>query len=211
MLVSVSTMPAGNDAKKYALQIDDFADFLHCDVCDGAYNQTECFSADMASQINSATTLPLDVHLMTKNPLLQAKQYVKAGANIVTAQYESFENQQQIVEFVDFVKSTKTLVGLAIEPSTDVDVLLPFLSRLDVVLIMAVKTGKSGQKFDGAVLQKIKKLALSKGQYNFKIQVDGGIDSTIAQTLKQLGVDIVVSGNYVFKSSNFKDAISSLK
>ena len=102
-------------------------------------------------------------------------------------------------------------MGIALEPTTNVDVLLPFLSDLDLVLIMAVKTGKSGQTFNEVVLQKIKKLASARAQYNFKIEVDGGIDGTIAQNLKKLGVDVVVSGNYVFKSSDFKNAISSLK
>lgn len=213
MLVSVSTMPAEDNLKDYLLQIKDYADFLHCDVCDGKYNNAVYFSPQKASEINAISTLPLDVHLMTKDVLKNAKQYIKAGANIVTAQTESFADESRVFDFVNFVKSHKTLVGLSIEPNTSVDKLLPFLSSLDVVLVMAVQTGKSGQKFDALVLDKIEQLnALkTKNNYHFKIEVDGGIDDKVAKILKDKGADIVVSGSYVFKSPDKLVAINNLK
>lgn len=213
MLVSVSTMPAGNNLKQYLQQIKQFADFLHCDVCDGKYNSTVCFSPKMAQQVNQTTTLPLDVHLMTNNVLKHAKQYIEAGANIVTAQIEAFNKKTDVNKFLQLVKQNKTLAGLSIEPQTQIDAIMPFLPSLDIVLVMAVKTGSSGQKFDASVIGKIQQLNQLKLQhgYNFKIQVDGGINNTTINQIKNLGVDIVVSGGYVFNSQNKQQAIDSLR
>lgn len=216
MLVSVSTMPIGDDIEKlkeYAKQIEQVADFLHCDICDGEYNQTKCFIAEMASEINKITTLPLDCHLMTKNALEQAKRYIKSGANIVSAQIESFAGSDQILRFIDYVKSKKTLVGLAIEPDTEIKAILPYLEKIDIVLVMSVKTGASGQKFDKNVLSKIEYLSNLRvhQNHNYLIEVDGGIDDKTSKLVKELGADIVVSGNYVYNSNDMKKAMFELK
>ena len=213
MLVSISSMPAENDIVNYTKQIENFADFLHLDICDGKYNNTKCFSPELAHQINSISTIPLDCHLMTKTPLKYAEQYIKSGANFVTAQFESFENSEQVLEFIDFVKSKNCLCGLALEIETSVDKISGYLDSLDIVLLMSVKTGKSGQTFDETVFEKVKALKdikQSKNQ-NFKIQVDGGINDSVAKKLKEIGVDIVVSGNFVYKAQNKQLAIESLK
>ena len=211
MLVSVSTMPAGENLNKYLNQINEHTDFLHCDVCDGKYNNTVCFSPQMAKAVNDISTLPLDVHLMTKDVLKQAKQYIKSGANILTAQVESFKTENEVIDFINFVKSNKTLVGLSIEPQTQIDKILPFINSLDIVLVMSVKTGSSGQKFDNSIFDKIEQLNNLKSTNNFKIQVDGGIDNKVAKILKTKGVDIVVSGSYVFNSQDKAHAINSLR
>ena len=216
MLLSVSTMPVGDDIenlKKYVKQIENFADFLHCDICDGEYNQTKCFSGQLVNEINKITTMPLDCHLMTKNARELAKVYIESGANIVTAQIESFACQDQIFEYIEFAKSKKALVGLAIEPKTEIKRILPYLDKLDVVLVMSVKTGASGQIFDQSVLSKIEYLStLKKHQnMNFLIEVDGGINDQTARQVKDAGADIIVSGNYVYNSKNIENAICLLK
>ena len=211
MLVSVSTMPAGENLKEYLNQIKQYTDFLHCDVCDGKYNNTICFSPKMAKAVNNIVTLPLDVHLMTKNTLIQAKKYIKAGVNIITSQLESFNSSKAVDKFINLVKSNKTLVGLSLEPETKIDAILPYINKLDLVLIMAVKTGSSGQKFKKSVIDKINQISELKKNYNFKIQVDGGIDNNTIKLVKNLGVDIVVSGSYVYNNSDKQQAINSLK
>ena len=215
MLVSVSTMPVGDDIeklKKYVKQIEQVADFLHCDICDGEYNQTKCFSAEMAQEINRMTTLPLDCHLMTKNAIQQAKSYIESGANIVSAQIESFAGSDQILKFIDYVKSKKTLAGLAIEPDTEIKAILPYLDKIDIVLVMSVKTGASGQKFDQNVLSKIEYLSNLRvhQNHNYLIEVDGGIDDKTSKLVKELGADIVVSGNFIFEAIDKINAIENL-
>jgi len=213
MIISVSTMPAGKEYLQYTKMVEEFADFMHLDVCDGEYNSTKCFLPEYAMDINNNSTVPLDCHLMTKNPIEHARKYIKAGVNIVTAQIEAFETEKQIAEFINYVKSKNVLVGLSLEPKTEVKRVLPYLSKLDVVLCMSVKTGASGQKFDQTVLSKIEYLSNLKVSfgYNYKIEVDGGITEKTAPLVKQKGAEIVVSGSYIYNSKNYNKAINFLK
>lgn len=213
MLVSISTMPAREKYLEYAKQIESFADFLHLDVCDGEYNSTKCFSPEYAKNINENSTIPIDCHLMTKQPLKKAKEYIKAGVNIVTAQIEAFETTKQIEEFIEYVKTHNTLVGISLELNTEIKRILPYLDKLDIVLVMSVQTGKSGQKFNDIVLSKIEYLAKLRVNYNYsyKIEVDGGITDQTAQLVKHSGADIVVSGNYVYNSHNKQESIEKLR
>ena len=211
MLVSLSTMPAGENYLEYIQKVQNFADFVHLDVCDGMYNSTKCFLPEYAQKINQNTTLPIDCHLMTKNVLPLAKQYIKAGANIVTAQIESFQNKAEVLEFINYVKSHNALCGLALEPETEIADILQYIEQLDLVLVMAVPTGKSGQDFDAKVLPKIEQINSLKHNYNFKIEVDGGITNQTVQLVKNIGVDIVVSGKFVFDATDAQNAINQLK
>ena len=186
---------------------------MHCDICDGEYNATKCFSAEIAEQINKITTLPLDCHLMTNDPIFWASKYVDSGANIITAQIESFNNKNQVLEFIDFVKRKKTLVGLAIEPDKKVETILPYVQNIDILLVMSVKTGASGQNFDNSAIEKIKQFDRIRKQNNLKylIEVDGGINDQNIELVKSSSADIVVSGNFVFNSGDRQLAIDRLK
>ena len=213
MIISISTMPASDKYLEYAKKIEKFADFLHLDVCDGEYNSTRCFLPEYAKEINENSTIPLDCHLMTKKPLEYAKQYIEAGVNIVTAQIEAFETDKDVQKFIKFVKSKDVLVGLSIEPKTDVKKVMPYLSQLDIVLVMSVKTGASGQKFNEVVLSRIEYLAQLRANldYDFKIEVDGGIDDTTSKLVKEKGADIVVSGNYVYSAIDIQKSIELIR
>lgn len=213
MKVSISTMPAGQNYLSYVKQIEQFADFLHLDVCDGKYNSTTCFLPEFASDINQHSTIFLDCHLMTLEPLVNAKKYLEFGANLITAQFESFKSQSEVQQFVDFLHSNNALCGLSLEPETDVLPIEEYLSKIDLVLVMAVKTGASGQKFDDSILKKISQLAQYRSTHNlsFKIEVDGGINEQTAKQVKSCGADIVVSGSYVFCASDKQRAIELLK
>ena len=213
MIISISTMPAGKEYLQYMFKVQEFADFMHLDVCDGEYNSTRCFLPEYAKEINSHSTIPLDCHLMTKKPLHYAKLYAACSVNILTAQLEAFGTEKEVDEFISFVKSKNILVGLALEPKTDIKRVLPYLSKLDIVLVMSVQTGKSGQEFQKTVLSKIEYLANLKASfgYNYKIEVDGGITDKTASLVKQKGAEIIVSGSYVYNSNNVKNAIKSLR
>lgn len=213
MLVSISTMPAGKDYLKYVKDVQNFADFMHLDVCDGVYNKTTCFSKECAVDINSNSTIPMDCHLMTKNPKQFAELYLKSGANIITAHIEAFESDNEVEEYIDFVKANNALVGLSLEPKTSLDKIKPFLSKLDIVLVMSVQTGECGQEFDMSILPKVEELKVIRNQQklSFKIEVDGGITDQTSKLAKACGADIVVSGSYVFKSQNKQLAIESIR
>ena len=213
MLVSVSTMPAGEKYFEYTKQVESFADFMHLDVCDGEYNKNTCFNVDWAKKINDFSTIPLDCHLMVKHAIDYAEKYIKAGVNIITAQIESFDSVEEIRAFISFVQTHNALVGLSLEPETSISTIKPFLSNIDIAMVMSVKTGASGQEFNTSAIQKIKQLYSIKTQNNltFKIEVDGGITNQTANIVKLAGADIVVSGKFVFDAQDKQKTIQSLK
>ncbi len=198
---------------KYAKQVEDFADFLHCDIMDGKFVPSKTYSYVALKDIKSNTLLPLDAHLMIEKPTKFIDKFIKAGANIVTVHYESYKNKKQLIKDLQYIHNSGKLSGLSIKPLTNVTEILDLLAYCDLVLVMSVEPGKSGQKFLESAYGKVSALKKVKEDNNahFKIEVDGGVNPEIAQKLKTLGADIVVSGNYVFQSENREEAIKLLR
>ena len=212
--VSVSTLPAENNLLSYVKQIESFADFLHCDFMDGTLTeQKTLLDENIVKMVNEHSTIPLDVHIMSSEPLKYINNFKNAGANIISVHYESFENNSQLKSCLKTIKDRKTLCGVSINLPTDIQKVIDILPYTDIVLVMSVNIGKYGQSFDSSALDKIKTLDdyRKKHNLNFKIMVDGGINNTNCDKLKQNGVDILVSGGYVFNDTNYQNAINLLK
>ncbi len=213
--VSVSTDPVKEYSKvvEYAKNLQGIADMIHCDVKDGIFVSSKNFDAGLTRNINQNCLTMLDVHLMCKEPLKMIDDYLKAGANIVTIHYEAFEDKNDIVLALDKIKSAKALAGLAIKPETEIKDVKMFLHDFDIILVLGVEPGMSGQKFIPSVIDKIKLLdqIREKNDFKYKIEVDGGVSEENAQELISLGVDILVSGSFVYKSQNRKATIEKLK
>lgn len=193
------------------------ADFIHCDIMDGKFVQRKTYNHKMLSQINKNTTIPLDVHLMTEYDKKNIVKYIRSGANIITLHIENFiENGKlkllKLKKIAKIIKK-KCLFGISLKPNTSEEYLSQLFSIVDLILVMSVEPGKSGQKFLEKTYQRVENLNKIRENQNFKflIEVDGGINPEIAKNLKNLGADMVVSGNYVFKSQDIKQAIASLK
>lgn len=218
MKISLSTNPAENNLMEYIEEISMLTDFIHCDVMDGIFVPNICLSSETVNYINTHTTLPLDVHLMMAYPEKQLDNFIQAGANIITIHYESYIRdlvfeKDMFVADLKKIRENKCLAGISINPNTHVSVIEKYLPLADVVLVMSVYPGESGQLFITDVIKKIDELnEIRKNTgLNFKIEVDGGITHVIADRLRQSGVDIVVSGSYVYNSADKKLAIESLK
>ena len=213
--VAVSTDPIKSyeEIVEYAKEMQDKADLLHCDVMDGKFVQSKTYDWAMVENLNQNTALMLDVHLMLDEPLQSIENYIKAGANIVTLHYEAFKKKEDLVKAINLVKSMKTLVGLSIKPETSFKEIRLFCYNIDVLLVMSVEPGKSGQKFISDTFEKVKQIAKFRhdNNLNFKIEVDGGVNAENAKGLREAGVDILVSGSYVFGATDRKKAIESLK
>lgn len=213
--VAVSTDPIKSyeEIVEYAKEMQDKADLLHCDVMDGKFVQSKTYDWAMVENLNQNTALMLDVHLMVDEPLQSIENYIKAGANIVTLHYETFKKKEDLVKAINLVKSMKTLVGLSIKPETSFKEIRLFCYNIDVLLVMSVEPGKSGQKFISDTFEKVKQIAKFRhdNNLNFKIEVDGGVNAENAKGLREAGVDILVSGSYVFGATDRKKAIESLK
>lgn len=212
----VKIAPSTDPAKSFESLMDlvrdvqDNAHFLHVDVMDGKFVKNTTFGSDVVAKINANTGMMLDVHLMVKNP--DVAEFVEAGANIVTVHYESFKCKCVLIRALKKIRKLKALAGLSIKPKTKVEDVLKFLPLCDVVLVMSVEPGMSGQKFLEQTYDRVRVLKkyILEHKLNVQIEIDGGVNAENAKKLSSVGADILVSGNYVYSSENRVEAIKSL-
>lgn len=213
--VSPSTDPAKGleDIIKYADEIKDSADFLHCDVMDGKFVERSTFDYNAIKLIKERTALPLDVHLMVKEPSKVIQKYIDAGSNVITVHYEAYQDKKKLEKDLKKISKSGCLCGISIKPKTDIHEIMHILSLVDIVLLMSVEPGKSGQVFINETYSKLIELDKLREDYSskFKIEVDGGIKPEISHKLKRFGADIVVSGNFVYQSPDRLHAIKQLR
>ncbi len=210
---STDPVPVGEELISYAKKLNNLADFLHLDVMSKSFVGKDSLSPEIARELYLNTLLPLDVHIMANEPKDLALKYIKSGAQIVTVHYEAFKNKKDLISTLKAIRKNKVLAGISINPDTEVIEIMPYLSYADLVLVMSVKPGKSGQKFMENANLKVKKLKQIREDYGarFLIEVDGGITPEISKKLKSNGADIVVSGSYIFNSGDYKSAIDNLR
>lgn len=212
----VRISPSSNPEKEdnlinYVKELQSYgADFMHMDVMDGIFVENKCLSSELVNDVNNHSVIPLDVHLMVKFPKEHILKYINAGANIVTVHYESYENITDLLEDINLIRTTNhTLVGISLKPETDISVISHILKLFDVVLIMSVVPGKSGQKFIDASIEKIKelKILINENHLNTLIEVDGGVNLENAKKIVDAGADMLVMGNALYKAKNRKEII----
>ena len=213
--ISVSTDPIQSyqDIIEYAKSLQGVADFLHCDVMDGRFVNKATYDYNLIKNINANCLLPLDVHLMVAEPKSEIKKYIDAGANIITVHYEAFEDKKELVEALEFIKQHNVLAGISLKPETLFKEIKPYCYDVDLILVMSVTPGASGQKFGNYAYPKIKEIDAFRNDnhLNFKIEVDGGVNTDNAKILTSLGVDILVSGSCVYKAQNRREVINELR
>ena len=184
------------------------AKWVHVDVMDGHFVPNITIGAPVVKSIRKVTDLTLDVHLMIENPEKYIEAFALSGSDIITVHYEAVkENAKNISKMI---KSFGKKAGLAIKPKTDINQVKEYLNDFDLFLPMTVEPGFSGQKFMIEGVEKLKELNLSDYP-NLIIEADGGVNAETAKICKNLGVSVLVTGNYVFKSDNIKQAIENLR
>lgn len=181
------------------------AEYLHLDVMDGAFVPNISFGAPIISAIRKHSNLVFDVHLMIENPDRFIKDFVEAGADIITVHAEATKHLNRTLQLI---KSYGKKVGISLNPSTPVEMIKYELKNIDMVLIMTVNPGFGGQAFIENMTDKIKELrTLDK---NIDIEVDGGINAETGKKVKEVGANILVAGSYIF-NGDYKERIDSLK
>lgn len=182
------------------------ADFVHFDVMDGVYVTNITFGMPMCAAVRPYTNLPLDVHLMIVEPEKYVERFCQAGADIVSFHPKASKNVDLTIELV---KKQNKKCGLAINPNENVDCVLPYLDKVDLIVVMGVYPGYGGQKFIPEVLDKVR--TLKKLNPNIMIELDGGVTIGNAKEIVEAGVDILVGGSCVFGSEDPSNAINILK
>lgn len=186
------------------------ADWLHIDVMDGHFVPNITIGVPVVKSIKRISNIPLDVHLMIENPQKYVENFADAGADIITFHYEAMKSEKEILQLINQIKSMNCKAGMSIKPKTQAQEIFPYLKHLDLLLVMTVEPGFGGQKFMPDCAEKIP-LIKDAAEDKLRIQVDGGINDKTAKICKDLGAKSLVAGNYIYKSENIKDAISSLR
>ncbi len=186
------------------------ADMLHFDVMDGRFVPNISFGLPICQTIRALTDKPIDVHLMIVEPEKYLKAFKEAGATSISVHIETCPHLHKTV---GEIKEMGCLVGVAINPHTSVDLLIPILPDIDFVNVMTVNPGFGGQKFIEASLDKIKKLRQLANELNpdLGIEVDGGVDLSNIEKIRAAGANIFVAGSAVFKAENPHNVIKQLK
>lgn len=185
--------------------VEKFSDLIHFDVMDGQFVHNISIGPCVLKCLK--TRLPVDCHLMIENPIQYIDEFAEAGASLISVHFEACSKNLKNV--INKIKSYKMKASVAIKPKTLATVLDPFLHLLDMVLVMSVEPGFSGQKFMPVCLDKIN--YLREKCPNLEIEVDGGISDKTAPKVKKAGANVLVSASYIFNSKDRRKAIEKLR
>lgn len=186
------------------------ADYIHVDVMDGHFVPNITIGPLVVDAIRPITQLPLDVHLMIKNPDQYIETFADAGADIISVHVEACQHLHRTIHAI---KERGVKAGVVINPATPVEMLYPILPDVNMVLFMTVNPGFGGQTFIHNVLDKIKQVNQWRKELKLDIEfeVDGGINPTTAKLCVDAGVDVLVAGSAIFNKGDRQGAIDEIK
>ena len=209
ILISPSILSAdfGNLRAEIEALEDAGADMIHIDVMDGHFVPNLTFGPAVIEALKKYTSLPFDVHLMINQPEKWIQTYVDAGANLITVHPEATTHLDRTISQI---KSYGIKAGISLLPTTQINVLDFIIDKIDLILIMTVNPGFSGQKFMINQLKKISTISSIIKEMDIILAVDGGINDETGKLCTQAGANMLISGNYIF-TGNYKERINNLK
>jgi ribulose-phosphate 3-epimerase len=186
------------------------ADWMHLDVMDGHFVDNISFGPAIVQTVNAANDVFLDVHLMISRPDHYLQRFIDAGSDLITVHVEA---EHDVAETLGRIRAAGRQAGLALNPATSLDAVLPFLDQIDLLLCMTVVPGFGGQAFMPEVLEKI---AAAVGirqtkSLSFHVEVDGGIDAVTAARCYAAGANVMVAGSSTFRASDMAAAITAIR
>ena len=187
------------------------ADYIHIDVMDGHFVPNITLGPGIVKCLRPHTTLPFDVHLMIEEPDQYIKEFVEAGADIITVHVEACRHLHRTLQLI---KQYNIACGVVLNPHTPLEMIKHVLNDVDWILVMSVNPGFGGQSFIPYSLDKIrevKQMAIEANNEDILIQVDGGIDSNNVKDVVEAGANVIVAGSAVFKNGNIEENIKALR
>lgn len=183
--------------------------YLHLDIMDGKFVPNTTPGVGLLKKINKFDFV-FDTHLMVEDPINYIDKFYNAGSDIITFHFEAVKD---VLPLIRKIKSLGIKCGISIKPGTSPEVLLPYLKELDQILIMSVEPGFGGQKFMESSLDKIKyldELRNKNDEYNYLIEVDGGINLNNVEMVRNAGCNVVVMGTALINSADKKNVIDKV-
>ena len=203
--ISTSILSSENRIESIKKLNETNTDYLHIDTMDGIFVPNTQMPIDEIIELEKYSKIPLDIHLMVNNPESYLEHLKNKNIEYITIHIEI---EKDIESIINKIKSLGYKVGLSIKPNTNIKEIIPYLPKIDLVLIMSVEPGFGGQKFIPNSLNKAKEIReINK---DITIEIDGGINDTNIDEIKKY-VDIAVVGSYITNSSNYNKAINNLK
>ena len=186
------------------------ADWVHVDVMDGVFVPNISIGFPLVKQVAEISKKPLDVHLMIVQPEKFIKELKDMGAMMMNVHYEACTHLHRVIQQI---KDAGMKAGVTLNPSTLVAMLKDIITDVDMVLLMSVNPGFSGQKFIPQTLNKLKELRelIDNSGSHALIQIDGGVNLETGKLLVEAGADVLVAGNAVFKAPDMVDMIHQMK
>lgn len=212
MLVSPSLLSAdfANLSRDIEMINSSDADYLHLDVMDGVFVPNISFGFPVIDAVSKICKKPLDVHLMIVEPQKWIERIKSTGAEFMNVHLEACLHLDRTI---NAIKEAGMKAGVTLNPATPVSLLVDIIDKLDLVLLMSVNPGFGGQSFIVNTLKKVRELKTLRDNSCSKalIEVDGGVNENTGKLLSEAGADMVVAGNYIFKSDNPLERIRVLK
>ena len=208
-MISTSILSIKDKLEESLKKLDSTStDFMHVDVMDGIFVKNNSVSYDVYESLLMNCNTPLDIHLMVKNVKEYIDDYRELKPVIMTFHYEAVNNHRDVI---DYIKSCKIKVGMAIKPNTKIEEIENLLQYLDVVLVMSVEPGEGGQEFIYDSLIKINELdRIRKAKnYSYLIEVDGGVNDITSKLC--INADILVVGSFITNSDDYDEQIKKIK
>lgn len=209
MQISVSYLSSFYSKEKTIMMLESTsANYIHVDLMDGGFVPNKNFTIPEVIKLLKNHEKPLDIHLMTFDPLLYINDLAELRPEYITFHLEATKD---IVKTIELIRRNYIKVGLSIRPATNILELMPYLALVDLVLLMSVEPGAGGQSFIYHIADKLQDLirVRKENNLNFKIAMDGGLNEDTIKLVKDL--DIAIVGSYICKSNNYEERIKNLK
>ena len=188
------------------------ADYVHVDVMDGVFVPNITIGVPVVKSIRPTTDLPLDVHLMITRPVRYVEDFCDAGADLVTVHVEA-DTEENIHAAIDKIHAKGKKAGVVLKPKTPAEAVLPFLEKVDIILVMTVEPGFGGQKFMADMMPKVAALRklIDEKNPDCELEVDGGVAPGTCRTCIDAGANVLVAGSAVYKAEDIPARIAELR
>jgi len=186
------------------------ADWMHLDVMDGNFVDNISFGPDMVNAVSESNDIYLDVHLMVAKPDYFLDRFVEAGADLITVHVEA---EHDVAQTLKRIREAGCKAGLALNPATPMEDVMPYLEQIDLLLCMTVVPGFGGQSFMEDVMPKVEQAASLRDLrgLNYHIEVDGGIGVETATIASNAGANVLVAGSSTFGADDMKVAVENIR